>query len=85
MRRLLLLVVAVQLALTHPAPAAEKKKAAGSVRVYRFDDLDIEGHVKTPQIMVFFKRIKKRFQSFRLPRQHFSRRIIENKNAPFLR
>lgn len=85
MKRWLMLLVAMQLALGAPATAAEKKKAAGSVRVYRFDDLDIEGHVKTPQIMVFFKRIKKRFQSFRLPRQHFSRRVIKNKNAPFLR
>ena len=61
-------------------PAKKGKGAqAGSVRVYRFDNLDVEGNVKTPQLMYFLKRIRKRFRSFRLPQQNFSRKILEAK------
>ncbi|HUU02889.1 MAG TPA: hypothetical protein VM425_15755 [Myxococcota bacterium] len=67
-----------------PASAAPKKKKAGSVRVYRFDNLDIEGHVKTPHLMYFLKRIRNKFRSFRLPAQHFEKKIIKSRKADFL-
>ncbi len=67
------------------AQAKTKKPKAGSVRVYRFDNLDVEGNVKTPQLMYFLKRIRKRFRSFRLPEQHFSKKILKAKEeADFL-
>ena len=73
---LLLLGSGVSLA----GPGKKGKDAqAGSVRVYRFDNLDVEGNVKTPQLMYFLKRIRKRFRSFRLPQQNFSRRILQAK------
>ena len=72
------------LALTPSAPAQDKKQA-GSVRVYRFDNLDIEGHIKTPHLMYFLKRIKNKFRSFRLPKQNLTKRVIQSKNADFLK
>ncbi|MBW2699437.1 MAG: hypothetical protein JRF33_01350 [Deltaproteobacteria bacterium] len=67
------------------AQAKTKKPKAGSVRVYRFDNLDVEGNVKTPQLMYFLKRIRKRFRSFRLPKQNFSNKILKAKEeADFL-
>jgi hypothetical protein len=66
------------------ASAAEPPPRAGSVRVYRFDDLDVEGRVKAPQLMYFLKRIRAKFRSFRLPEQNFSRRTLETRDAGFL-
>ena len=63
---------------------AKEKNQAGSVRVYRFDNLDVEGKVKTPQLMYFLKRIRSRFRSFRLPKQQFTKRIIESADESFL-
>lgn len=66
------------------ATAAEPPPRAGSVRVYRFDDLDVEGRVKAPQLMYFLKRIRAKFRSFRLPEQNFSRQTLETRDADFL-
>ena len=88
-RRLLIgLIACVALLLTEPVSAKKPKPApkgeAGSVRVYRFDNLDVEGRVKAPQLMYFLKRIRSKFRSFRLPRQNFSKKIIESQEADFL-
>jgi hypothetical protein len=87
MKRLVASALIGLLAWTSPLPGMgqEKKKEAGSVRVYRFDNLDIEGHVKTPHLMYFLKRIKNKFRSFRLPKQNFKKRILESKDADFLK
>jgi hypothetical protein len=84
MKRLLLLIAAMSLALA-PMSHAKDKKKAGSVRVYRFDNLDIEGRLKTPHLMYFLKRIKNKFRSFRLPKQNFKKKVIDSKNADFLK
>ncbi len=84
MKRLLLLLAAISLALS-PQISAKEKKKAGSVRVYRFDNLDIEGRLKTPHLMYFLKRIKNKFRSFRLPKQNFKQKVIDSKNADFLK
>jgi hypothetical protein len=63
---------------------AGPKKEAGTVRVYRFDNLDVEGRVKAPQLMYFLKRIRSKFRTFRLPRQEFNRKTIETRDADFL-
>ncbi len=84
MKSVLLIVLTVFMALGTPAAAKDKKKA-GAARVYRFDNLDIEGHVKTPHLMYFLKRIKNKFRSFRLPKQNFSKKILESQDADFLR
>lgn len=81
---LLLLALAPSLWATEPKKGTERKEA-GAARVYRFDNLDIEGHVKTPQLMVFFKRVKNRFKSFRLPKQEFSQKTLADREADFLR
>ena len=84
MKKLILILAALSLTLS-PVSLANDKKKAGSVRVYRFDNLDIEGHVKTPHLMYFLKRIKNKFRSFRLPKQNFKKKILESKDADFLK
>ena len=82
----LALAMAVGLAVC-PAWAQEAPKSgskAGSVRVYRFDNLDIEGNVKNPHLMYFLKRIRNKFRSFRLPEPKFTKDVIETKSADFL-
>ena len=87
MKRLIAIILATCLPLCMGTEllAKDKKPKAGSVRVYRFDNLDIEGHVKTPHLMYFLKRIKNKFRSFRLPKQNFSTKIIKSKTADFLK
>lgn len=84
MKKLLVLILVAVFAAASPAAAGPKKKKAGSVRVYRFDNLDIEGHVKAPHLMYFLKRIRNKFRSFRLPAQHFEKKIIQSRKADFL-
>ena len=87
MLRTVLLVACAVLLLgaKEPArPGARTSPGAGSVRVYRFDNLDVEGKVKAPQLMYFLKRIRSRFRSFRLPPESFSKRILETRDANFL-
>jgi len=84
MKKLILILAALSLSLSPASPAKDQKKA-GSVRVYRFDNLDIEGRLKTPHLMYFLKRIKNKFRSFRLPRQNFKKKVIDSKNADFLK
>ena len=85
MKKLILILAAFSLALSPAGHAKDKKKEAGSVRVYRFDNLDIEGRLKTPHLMYFLKRIKNKFRSFRLPKQNFKKKVIDSKNADFLK
>ncbi|HOX44604.1 MAG TPA: hypothetical protein PK668_13475 [Myxococcota bacterium] len=87
-RRVLALLLCLSVCLAWPAgaaePAAPAGKEAGSVRVYRFDELDVEGNVKAPQLLYFLKRIRTRFRSFRLPDPDLTRRTLETRDAPFL-
>ncbi len=64
--------------------AKSQKNSAGNVKVYRFDNLDVEGKVKAPQLMYFLKRIRSKFRSFRLPKQNFTKEIIEMKDSDLL-
>jgi hypothetical protein len=84
LRTIFLLALASVLLMAVPATAKKPSKEAGSVRVYRFDDLDVEGRVKAPQLMYFLKRIRSKFRSFRLPKQKFTHKIIETQHADFL-
>lgn len=84
MNKIVWILTALLLALPAPATAREKKSKAGSVRVYRFDNLDIEGHVKTPHLMYFLKRIRNKFRTFRLPKQDFTDKVLQSKEADFL-
>jgi hypothetical protein len=72
---------------TKPTPkeaAEEPAREAGSVRVYRFDDLDVDGNVKAPQLLYFLKRVRNRFRSFRLPDPDLTQRTLETRDADFL-
>jgi hypothetical protein len=78
---LLCLVLTPTLALSKENP---QEKKPGSVRVYRFDNLDIEGNVKTPQLLYFLKRIRNRFHLFRITEPTFKEKIVQTKSADFL-
>lgn len=89
--RRVLAVLALSLALAaplsrarEPAPAPDPAAKAGAVRVYRFDNLDIEGHIKNPHLMYFLKRVKNSFRTFRLPEQKFTRDVLRTRDADFL-
>jgi len=87
MRTTAWILAVVLLALPTVGSARDKdnnESKAGAVRVYRFDNLDIEGHVKTPHLMYFLKRIRNKFRTFRLPRQNFTRKVLRSKEAKFL-
>lgn len=83
-RHTFILAMLAAILLAAGTEAKKPAKEAGSVRVYRFDDLDVEGRVKAPQLMYFLKRIRSRFRSFRLPKQKFTHKIIETQQADFL-
>jgi hypothetical protein len=77
------LVLLVLFSIASDGLAGEKKP--GEVKVYRFENLNVQGKVKSPQLMYFLKRIRARFQSFRLPKQNFNLRTLETEDSDFLR
>jgi hypothetical protein len=51
------------------APAGEAKQA--KVKVYSFSGLDVEGKLKTPQLLYFLNRIKAEFDTSTLDKRSF--------------
>ncbi len=48
-----------------------KKEAGGEVKVLQFSGLDIEGQLKTPQMLYFLNRLRAEFGRPRLPHRSF--------------
>lgn len=84
MKRLIVLAT-ILMFLTTSLAVASDKKPAGAVRVYRFDNLDIRGKLKTPALMYFLRRIRNKFRSSKIETPDFTQKTIESKNADFLK
>lgn len=74
-----------------PQPAAKGEKDAGVVeaktldgggRVFRFGEVEVEGRLKSPQIVYFLRRVRAEFAAGDLGHRTFMREMSETRNEP---
>jgi hypothetical protein len=66
-----------------PADAgAEVKMVDGGARVFRFGEMEIEGRLKSPQLVYFLRRVRAEFAAGDLGHRSFSRELSDTRNDP---
>jgi hypothetical protein len=71
-------------ATTVPSDAGvvEAHTLDGGTRVYRFSELDIEGNLKSPQLVYFLRRVRAEFAAGDLGHRSFLREMSESRKEP---
>lgn len=62
--------------------AVEAKTLDGGQRVFRFGEVEVEGRLKSPQIVYFLRRVRAEFAAGDLGHRTFMRELSETKNEP---
>jgi len=62
--------------------AVEAKTLDGGQRVFRFGEVEVEGRLKSPQIVYFLRRVRAEFAAGDLGHRSFMRELSETKNEP---
>ncbi|MDB4947176.1 MAG: hypothetical protein JWP97_6710 [Labilithrix sp.] len=62
--------------------AVEAKTLDGGTRVFRFGEVEVEGRLKSPQIVYFLRRVRAEFAAGDLGHRSFVRELEETKNEP---
>ncbi|MBX3185760.1 MAG: hypothetical protein KF819_02045 [Labilithrix sp.] len=60
----------------------ESKTLDGGSRVFRFGEVEVEGRLKSPQIVYFLRRVRAEFAAGDLGHRSFSRELSETRNEP---
>ncbi len=60
----------------------DQKMADGGARVFRFGEVEVEGRLKSPQIVYFLRRVRAEFAAGDLGHRTFMRELGETKNEP---
>lgn len=60
----------------------EAKGGDGGARVFRFGEVEVEGRLKSPQIVYFLRRVRAEFAAGDLGHRSFMRELDETKNEP---
>lgn len=60
----------------------ESKTLDGGQRVFRFGEVEVEGRLKSPQIVYFLRRVRAEFAAGDLGHRSFMREMSETKNEP---
>jgi hypothetical protein len=58
----------------------EQKTLDGGTRVFRFGEVEVEGRLKSPQIVYFLRRVRAEFAAGDLGHRSFVRELEETKN-----
>ncbi len=64
------------------APAAVATLADGGARVFRFGEVEVEGRLKSPQIVYFLRRVRAEFAADSLGHRSFVQELEETRNEP---
>jgi hypothetical protein len=62
--------------------AVESKTLDGGTRVFRFGEVEVEGRLKSPQIVYFLRRVRAEFAANDLGHRSFVRELSETRNEP---
>jgi hypothetical protein len=60
----------------------DQKTLDGGARVFRFGEVEVEGRLKSPQIVYFLRRVRAEFAAGDLGHRSFIRELDETKNEP---
>lgn len=60
----------------------DQKTLDGGQRVFRFGEVEVEGRLKSPQIVYFLRRVRAEFNAGDLGHRSFMRELSETKNEP---
>ncbi|MBX3230384.1 MAG: hypothetical protein KIT84_03380 [Labilithrix sp.] len=69
-------------ALKGGAVLEQKTASDGGARVFRFGEVEVEGRLKSPQIVYFLRRVRAEFAAGDLGHRSFMRELGETKNEP---
>jgi len=73
----------------HPAPASAAgvtvKEDKQGVKTYKFGTVEVEGRMKSPQIIYFLRRVRAEFDAGLLGHRSFMRELSDTRNQPALR
>jgi hypothetical protein len=64
------------------AGVIESKTLDGGTRVFKFSELDIEGRLKSPQLVYFLRRVRAEFAAGDLGHRTFMREMSETRKEP---
>jgi hypothetical protein len=64
------------------AGVLESRTLDGGTRVYKFSELDIEGNLKSPQLVYFLRRVRAEFAAGDLGHRSFLREMSESRKEP---
>jgi hypothetical protein len=64
------------------ATVVESKTLDGGTRVFKFSELDIEGRLKSPQLVYFLRRVRAEFSAGDLGHRTFMREMSETRKEP---
>jgi hypothetical protein len=64
------------------ASVVESKTLDGGTRVFKFSELDIEGRLKSPQLIYFLRRVRAEFSAGDLGHRTFMREMSETRKEP---
>ena len=60
----------------------ESRTLDGGTRVFRFGEVEVEGRLKSPQIVYFLRRVRAEFAAGDLGHRTFLRELSETRNEP---
>lgn len=66
-------------AAPNDAGVVEAKTLDGGTRVFKFSELDIEGRLKSPQLVYFLRRVRAEFAAGDLGHRSFLREMSETR------
>jgi hypothetical protein len=64
------------------AGVVEQKTLDGGARVFRFGELEIEGRLRSPQLVYFLRRVRAEFAAGDLGHRSFMRELSETRKDP---
>jgi hypothetical protein len=64
------------------AGVLEARTLDGGTRVYKFSELEIEGNLKSPQLVYFLRRVRAEFAAGDLGHRSFLREMSETRKEP---
>ena len=67
------------------AAVKETKETKEGVKTYKFGTIEVEGRLKSPQIIYFLRRVRAEFDAGLLGHRSFTRELSDTRNHPALR
>jgi hypothetical protein len=68
-----------------PAVVEEKSAGDGGVKTYKFGPVEVEGRLKSPQVVYFMRRVRAEFAAGELGHRSFLRELSDTRRHPALK